>query len=712
MAAALNRFDIDLEWWFDFVFTRLGDVRLSTRQLVRVLDLRDFAKDACDFASDETERTLQQSFRRALAELPKVDSILLDDHADLDPSALIGNATTTSDTARILLLSLRHCRYHLQNTFFRAPSLQNIIYLDISAVPGSIGPLLQPGLLPELRILKITDKEVDDSTLRSLVSLYRRRLWSLDVSNNKISDDSVDLLGRVCFPATQLRSEAYFRVEGKAILEDKGTLQYGQFLRVEESETSGSFSHPERFYVDSPIYLAQPDQGPQEYQAFRSDGIQPIRHDVADTASAVLSEGDTAVEDLRCSRGLTHLHISNTGVSSEGLQKLVRLSNGHIEQLSCDSMPLLPLSGDYSTVWPASATLRGILGAAHVFRPVLSPNLRVLRIHHSLITHIPTLDVEGLSTLARIHVSENDILPRVDDAFAQVWVPDMNPRLTSLTLTGVPRRSSGPLVNRLIRFLKRLSEQERSIRDASPVASSWRGPGMLKGLRHLRLEFESDPMQEGFSAAEDLDAEELMNSGDPGFSFFGNQWSAGVATPRTTESDMRDNANSSHGASDGLDSHSDREDEEYAIYHNQWNGEAFSIKVWIGKAAASAPVIADYRRLAMLRGVQDGVGPATPAQVAAGAPPDSYIFHTAWCLAIMPNNLATPPTTQLLGMKDVLQELKRYRLEGRSQYSALMKQRTASGPAPLGHPHYFWTGDLEVSTQEPAPHARPSQYWR
>lgn len=701
----------DLEWWLDFVFTKLGAVRPSTRSLVRVLDSREFAKDACDFASDESERTLQQSFNRALEGLTRVDSVLLDGHADLDPSFLIGSSSTDDSTTCPLLLSIANCPYQLPSTFFNSPSLRGLVYLDISGIPGSILPLIQPGLLPGLRILKARGRELDDVTLTALVSLYKLRLWSLDISDNRVSDGVIDTLRDKCFPVSQLRSTAHFRVEGKLITEEKGTQQYGPFVTVQESEWSGSFGHSERYFVDAPIYLARPNEGPQEYQVFRSDGIQPIRRDSADAASVVLSEGGIAVEDYRVSRGLTHLHLSNNNISATALEKLVRNSNGQIEQLSCDSMPLLTPS-DYSSVWPSSASLHGILGASHVFRPVISSNLRVLRIHHSLVTHIPALDLDGLSTLARIHISENVIGKRVDEAFPLAFVPDMNPRLTSLTLTCIPRRSSGPLVWRLIAFLKLLSAQERAIQDVSRFASSWRGPGMLKGLRHLRLEFEPDPMQDGFSASEDLDAEELMNSGDPGFSFFGNGWAGRVAAEAKPRSEMRDVVNSSTDDNNHHDSsYSVRGDEEYVTYHGVWNGQAFSLPVWIGKSPASAPVADSYRRLVLRHNIRDGVGPATPAQILAGVPQKSYVFHTAWCMAVVPQQLTAPSTSELAGMGDVVDRLKKFRLEGRAKYADL-RQQNDTQPIPLGEPHFFWTGKLEVSMEAPAAHGRPSQYWR
>ncbi len=97
-------------------------------------------------------------------------------------------------------------------------------------------------------------------------------------------------------------------------------------------------------------------------------------------------------------------------------------------------------------------------------------------------------------TMASIWLSEKSILPLVEMAYPQPLVPDMNPRLRSLTLTKIPRYSSGPVIDKLISFLKLASIQERSIWDVR--LSSRRSPSVLAGLQHIHLEFEHDASQE------------------------------------------------------------------------------------------------------------------------------------------------------------------------------------------------------------------------
>lgn len=711
-----------MTWWFDFVCNKLDRATIATRSLVRTLDARNFAKDAYDFSSDQQERTLTKSFQRALRLLPSVNALLLDGHSDIDHAALVGSQSQSPESNHLQILSMIDCSYQLPNTFFNAPHLQTLVYLDVSNLPGSILPLVQPTLMPALRILKVRGRELENSACHALVTHFGLRLWSLDLSNNKISDDAIQEFRDWCLPISQLRTHAHLQVEGGLVTESGGTSEYGPFLFIQESSLSPSFSHQERYFIDAPAYVKNADFVTQEYQISRLDGSTTVRKDNADAAKGMLSEchDHIRVDDYQKSTGCTHLRLSHNLISAFGLQKLLRISNGHIQDLTCDYMPLLPKAGSYRKIWPPHVSLGGILGAAHFFRPVFSSNLHVLRIHHSLVTNIPTLQVDGLSSLARLYLAETAIMRRVEQAYPQRFIPDMNPRLLSLTLTCLPRRSSGPLVSRLIHFLKLLSIQERGIQDASLIASTRHSPGFLQGLRHLRLEFEPDSLEDGFSTSEDLDPEELMNSGEKLFSFFERQHVEKRQPPRESRSYAKEELNAkgvtdkSPVAAGDQSSGSDRDSSDFVIFEGDWNGQSFSIEVWAGPKSSDAPeVLKDYRRLVIERHVRDGVGPATPAQILAGAPCKSFIFHVAWSAAVMPTELKPPTRSELAGMGDVLDGLKTYRLNGRANYFQRMKLAKMDGRlVQLGEPHYFWTGRLEVSTEATMPLARPVQYWR
>ncbi|KAK2596735.1 hypothetical protein QQS21_006190 [Conoideocrella luteorostrata] len=540
-----------------------------------------------------------------------------------------------------------------------------------------------------------------------------RQLWSLDVSKNKVTDDAVQSLRNWCLPSSQLRSDVHSDVEGKLVSAFGGTDQYGPFLSIEDSDLSASFSHNERYFVDAPVYVAKSDSVAQEDHIFRQDGGALTRRDDAEEAIAFLAMDDDLVQayDHQRAIGTTYLRLSHNLISAVGLQKLLHIADGHVEDLACDSMPFLPKAGKYHKIWPPGVVLTGILGAAHCFRPVMSPNLRVLRIHHSVITNIPTFHADGLSYTARLFLAETTIRERADAAFPQTFIPDMNPRLLSLTLTCLPRRSSGPLISRLIQFIKLLSIQERNIQDVSLAASTRRGPNLLKGLRHLRLEFEPDCVDDGLSTSVNLDAEELMNSGDKIFSFFEGERVEQPVSATASRSFVNELLNSKGVGSDsqfssiGQSSGSDRDTLEFVTHHGHWNGKDFSVKVWIGPGSLDVPeVLKDYRQMVLKHHVVDGVGPATPAQIRAGAPQKSFVYHIAWSAAVMPPTLKSPTRGDLAGMSDVLDALKAYRSKGRSNYMQQYKLAQTDGRTVLlGNPHYFWRGRLEVSTEGEGP---------
>lgn len=695
----------DLNWWLDYVFNRLSRVSPATRALVLILDARNFSKDNFHFSSDNSAKTLEQSFKLALELLPSVGSVLLDGHTDLDPRFLI-----ELPQQQLLLLSLRDCATPLSHRLFSSPSLQSLIYLDVSGVPGSILPLAQAAILPNLQVLKIRHREVDNAALTALVNRFGLGLWSLDLAVNKITDDIIETLRARCFPSAQLRTDAHFQVEGKLYNSPHGTPENGPFMTILESPWSETFTHPERYFVDSPMYTARPDGGLQEYETLRSNGRTQERRDSADAVGFLLSTCDHGSES---SRGLTHLHLSNNQISAFGIEKLFRISNGQLQEFTCDRMQLLSNPDICHYLWPRSAKLYGILGMSHIFRPVISSNIHTLRIHHSFVTNIPELQMDGLPLIARTYLAETSIHSRIEMAYPQAFIPDMNPRLKSLTLTCIPRRSSGPLITKLTNFLRLLALQERGLYDTGLLTTpSWRGPGMLRGIKHVRLEFEPDPMNEQFSTEEEVDAEKLMSSGDCGFSFFDDERAA-LAPSKPAHILNPDMVNSSANAynvqfAEGLG----RNEGDFLSYQGQWNSEAFSIQVWVGPHAEGANAfLKEYRRLVIELNIRSNVGPVTPCQILAGAPRNSYVFQTAWCIAIMPRELRVPTFGDLTGMEDTVEALRAYRLTGRAMLAKL-KESAGHARVPPGRPHYFWGGRLEVSTENAKPRSQPSQHWR
>ena len=596
-------------------------------------------------------------------------------------------------------MSITHSASRLPNIFFTDAIFRDLVYLDASQIPGSAIPLTRRNILPALRVLKLRGRGVDTATLKDLLVSFKLRLWSLDVSFNLLNDEIVDIIKSCSISPTSLRSDAHLEVEGEVQVGEYGSPIYGSFSTIIEASTSKLFNHPERFYADAPVYQVEQESTTENNpKTGRSDGRAPVRKNSLDNATRALlgNDLDNSALDWITTKGLTHLDLSDTLVSSFAIERLLRESGGHLENLSFSAIPLLLSRHTLHPEWPRKARLYGNISMTNVLRPAFASNLQVLSVHHSLVTHIPTLRVQGWSNLTCDYLSEASILPRADAAYSQRWIPDMNPRIQRLTLTCIPRRSSGPLIQRLVHFLRLLSVQEGEIQAIASASLTRKGPGMLKGLRHLTLEFDPDFVDDELATTSDLDVGSLLESGDRGFTFFEDERfslpstahleeAPSVAEPSNISSNTNPEAPSEHN-------------EELIDHHAEWNGKPFTIPVWIAPSRSTpGSFLHSYRRLVLTHNIKDGVGPASPSQVSAGAPEGSYLFHIAWCAAIMPANLSPPISWASSSMKDVLGELKAYRVKGRAAFTRA-EGRTAQGCVELGGPHFFWTGKLEIVT--------------
>ncbi|GKT44514.1 uncharacterized protein ColSpa_04695 [Colletotrichum spaethianum] len=734
----------DLEWYLAFVFDRMHCMRQSTLALITTLDFRDFAKDTAHFSSDNSTRTIPETLRRLPTILPNLRCLLLDGHVEADPAFLTatppsGAESTPSDHGQSLsVLSVAYCQTQLPNGFFLSDRVQHLVYLDVSGLPGSLQPLVVAAHgrrhLSRLKILKARRREINDALALALFKAFRSSLWSLDVCENNITDGILDQFAALCFNSPSLRSQSRFVTEGKLVFDGQGNDTYGKFVSIQESDWSGAFSHPERHFVDAPAYCADASRVLQEDEAFRANGRTPLKRDSADSVKAAIAGSiDRTVPDwldvpyldvCTAPAGITHLHISDNCVTSSGLERLIRSSQGQLEELSCDSPLFQPThrsAAKHHVPWPANLKLRGALGCAHVFRPAFSSNLRVLRIHHSLVTQIPTLEANGLSTMARLWLAETTIRERSESAFPPAFEPDMNPRLTSLTLTKIPRRSIGPLIDKLLQFVKLMGLQECAIQETAHLLSR-RGPLLLRGLRHLRLEFEADPIEDptGLSTVEDLDAEGLMNMDEgESFSFFGDERpQSRTYAGRATKKQATENDGSAvlppKVVADRLTGFPHNEaDAECMRYSDTWGERQVDRGVWIGTGILGANhAINEYMKLVMHSSLRSRVGPATPAHVKAGVPEGALIFQAAWDAIVMPLELKPPRTTELHGMRDVLEAIKEFRVNTKADYEAAKREAVEGMAEPTRRQHFFWTGRLEVSTQQSMAHYRAPNYWR
>ncbi|KAJ5016340.1 hypothetical protein K4K57_011729 [Colletotrichum sp. SAR 10_99] len=586
----------DLDWYLTFAFDRVQHIRQSTLSLITTLDFRVFAKDTAHFHN--TNRTIPETLRLLPRVLPNLRCILLDGHTEADPATL--NAAPNSGASPpLLVLSMAHCEAQLPSAFFTSTVFQHLVYLDVSGLPGSLQPLLAASHgrrhLCHLKVLKARRREINDGLALQLFQAFRGRLWSLDLSENNVTDAIVDEFVALCFNSPSLRSQSRFMAEGKLSSDGHGNDSHGRFVSIHESDWSGTFKHPERHFVDAPVYSADATRDLQEDEAVRSNGSAPLRRDIADHVKAALAGSmDRPVpawaevphlDVCTAPAGITHLHISDTHITSAGVERLIRSSQGQLEELSCDGL---------------------------AFQPVQRSDAR-------------------------------QSLP---------WAKDVR----------LPEDSAG------------------------------------------------------FSTSDDLDAGDLLDGGE-GFSFFSDE----LHQPRPQNATKKQAADVEATAMHLADPVTGRftfspfseYEGEYMDLHDTWHGQSFQRKVWIGPGVPTTAAINEYMKLVQHSVLRTRVGPATPDHIKAGVPPGALLFHAAWDAIVMPPELKPPKPAELHGMWDVLEAIKKFRLESRAEYEAA-KKAAVGGMAGVSRPlqHSFWSGKLEVSVQQSVAHYRAPNYWR
>lgn len=751
-------------------------VRADTRALVRSVDLRRLVPGTSGFSLYSCSITLPEALRLLPSTFPRLVCILLDGHADVEPDALVSSLTSealrASNAEPPLLLSIPRCQVKLPTSFFASPYLKNLTYLDVSDLPGSLknstGQLApSPANVPNLRILKVQGREMDDTTVILLFKTFKEQLWSVDLSRNKLTDGMFEGMHHFSFPAESVRT-GDFSVEGSLTdPQGDGSASFGKFCFIKESEWSATFSHPHRYLADAPFYTKHAQDGLHGFSTSRLDGRVSIRPDSADRVKEALSgelghrspllEGIHELDICQGHHGITHLYLNGNNISAAGLVKMIRSSPGQLQHLECDSVSCKIHDAAWRS-WPfGKSRLSGILGSAHVFRPVISSNLQALRIHHSLVTQLLSLEIENMSTMANWWLAETCLLPRAELGYPESFLPDMNPRLQSLVLTQIPRYSTGPLIEKLINLLKLASIQERAIQEVK--VADRRSPTLLLGLRHLRLEFQHDPREafrDGSDDEDGLDPAATMDTFKE-FSFFGDSgWTStpsnphkppsaalvtinaplSVPEPSTDTNDTTQSARLLHAPSTettGTSTHS-----EHRTCTWTWNATKITVPVWIGPG--HTPAVREYMRLLASdpRLHADPV-PASPSHVAAGVPEGEYIFSAAWEAILIPPSPPTPAPAPALGigtnptgitgttnstprptradlrsMRDVVAAIKAYRAQTRAAYAAARRAAAGKGEREvlLGEPHFHWTGRLEVSMADAMAEYHQSKYWR
>ncbi|OIW28011.1 hypothetical protein CONLIGDRAFT_459262 [Coniochaeta ligniaria NRRL 30616] len=725
-----------------FLTTHVERMRLATRSLVLCLDFRDLGLTAYHFFEHQlwNGAKSQENSSRLASAFPQLRCILLDgtpewlvDSIARDLEISPGSPTTLA----CLMFTARKTATVFRPAFFLSPLVKSVVYLDLSYAPGSLKATLLAASLPCLRILKVQGREISDDAALSIFALFKQQLWSLDLSDNKLTDAPLEPLVLSTFPATNSRTAAHHDVEGSLKwVANVGEAWYGRFGFIEESEHSSVFNHPRRHLADPPVYTSHAELASGDQSTVRHNGRRPVRRDTPESVKQILLgkpdrhpqayEGAES-HDIRAAHGgITHLRLNGNGFSLQGIERLIRESPGQLEHFECDSalieIPAATLNEKRREAlrhllprWLAPAKFTGFVGASHLFRPVFCPQLQVLRIHHSLLSQIPSINAENVTVGDSLWIAEAFFEPRAAMAFPQVFAPDMNPRLYSLTLTNVPRYSTGPFIVKILNFLRQASDQERKIQDTN-AAHSLRVSASLNGLRHIHLEFGEDPREAAPDALdlEGMDAAKLLGPEDEEFSFFAqSDWASSslpTSDPQTLDGGQRlKNDRELFHAETPLfrpenpppyrPGYAETQDQ-YEHHHGDWNGQVFAVPVWVGRGVSGPhSAVNEYMRLLKdpyLTALHTNVGPASPSHVLAGVPAGSYIYHAAWDAIMAPPVVRKPTAAELGEMRDVVAAIKEYRAKTKSALSTA-QQAAGTLDVPLGEPHYHWSGKLDIS---------------
>lgn len=709
--------------------------------LIITLDLRNLRSGLkYQLAPISPTLDLVDAVVRVAAKLPNLRCFVVDGQADnrLEKSCA---QLPKSPLQHLRLLSLAHCRVWLLGNFFANQVLGGLTYLDLSYSGESARVLLtstsffSASNLPNLGVLKLAGRALDDRDAYSLVSEFGRQLWSIDLSNNKLAGFIVPSLLRnnsAHQPGNRLQSGRHFEVEG--VLR-AAPMVPGAFF-VEESNYSANFSHPDRYLADAPLYTAndvslhdftrQPVVGRARLQ-----GHEHVRGDSADDMIEALAGGPhdhvPMMPELsnpnQVPGYITHIHFNGLALRSNHVQQMLEGNSGHLEHFECDTATYFPDDNEWSgdKVHRPGFRLHGFPGAAYLFRPVYQSNLRVLKIHHSLVTNIPTLTNGAAPSLENLWRSEVVFCKQNDLAFPQLFSPDMNPRIYSLILGRVPRRSTGVVISRLIHLLKLAAVQEQNI-ERMKAAMFHRGTPVLRGLRHIRLEFEPESKDDLDCWERGEDMEEAMKEFS---SFSDTTWDSKLSPSSQDIGRTISKKSATSGLPKPLESQpispsekrlaggpfADTTGGEHYTATYRHAGQDASARIWVGSGVVSStnpPAINAYmRNLAADKtgsSLSDFV-PASPSHVAAGVPPGSYIFKKAWNQILLPSaeDLALRPTmADLRGMEDVLEKIKSFRSETRKSYHAALAQHNGSNVGTRDHG--FWTGKLEIDLLSSANH--------
>ncbi len=436
-----------------------------------------------------------------------------------------GDSVSSESTFHPVLLSATGCSQLFIPMFIgKQESATNLLYLDISWTKQKPEDLLILALPEQLKILKMRGLSLRTRDIERLLYKLKIRLFSLDLAYNDLTNDVIPLLLANSFlPSLKQRPDTLPTTDG-----DLST-------------------QPSRYLEDAPAYRERADPTEEQENAI-AEGRIPLRADNVDGVFDYLLENEharfirgphwlpPAGDRLMQQTGLTHLYLSNNRLTSQALEVLLSGTNRlQLVDFGSAEQPSHQVGSKYKSVlaYYQADTLK-------LLKPSISQRLESLRVHHSVVTQTPTLFAVGefyLSEARAIYVAEEEFaLKNVSFSPPSDFLPELNPRIKSLTLTHVPRKSLGLVIDRLIKLISLAAMQEDMIAGARP-SDARRGAQMLPGLRYLCLEFAPpakvlQPSKDGPSVSGDVDADNFMEESGKDFSFFDETQYSPVSTTK------------------------------------------------------------------------------------------------------------------------------------------------------------------------------------
>ncbi|KAF7907458.1 uncharacterized protein EAF01_005044 [Botrytis porri] len=439
---------------------------LKTLKRVRVLDLRALHEIRRDRAQTQDcivfgAHLKPEWFFKFFKNFSNLNCILLAPTCSEDYGVITGADLPDDDHAspQPEFMSAAGCNTFNYSLLLNHNITKNLIYLDASETARSTNwrAMFTQQNLPKLRILKLRCLRLTDTMLPPIVTNSRGQIWSLDLRDNLLTDNVIYPLIRGCFLG---RLPDY---------------KHGPFCAIDDE-----------LFEDPPVYSEvneSSDSSPRTITTLRPDSI----HDVESSRHGIniLQRRNNAEDNLLLVTGLTHLYISNNKFTALA-SKILLASTNSLQVLDIGSTRPNPSSIDTDT-------------HQHSI-PYLSrkwqPRLEVLRIHHSIVTLQPPT-TKPFNKNSHSYSDESPITPTPPDDTTP-FDPLNTPRLHTLTLTSLPRKSPSPsptnpnLLPPLQHLLHRLTTQEQTIQDilsTQKPLTNRRAPPLYPGLRNLILEF-------------------------------------------------------------------------------------------------------------------------------------------------------------------------------------------------------------------------------